>query len=77
MILSADEDTRTKVQDARIYAASWALAETMDVSDMVNTMEWSSALLYYYDDAPDRANCSTGIYDTTPGDSGSQQLAEK
>ena len=48
LILSADEDTRAKVQDVRKYAASCALAETMDVSDMVNTMEWSVAKTFWH-----------------------------
>jgi len=40
LVLNADPDTRVKVHDIRKYAASCALAETMDVSGMVNALQW-------------------------------------
>lgn len=42
VILKADPTTRAKVHDIRKYAASCTLAETMEVSEMVNALQWSS-----------------------------------
>jgi len=47
LIPNADPDTRVKVHDIRKYAASCALAETMDVSGMVNALQWKSPQTFF------------------------------
>jgi len=47
LILRADPSSRAKVHDVRKYAASCCLAETMDVSDMVTALQWSSESTFF------------------------------
>ena len=46
LILQADPSTKAKVHDIRKYAASYALAETMLMGDLVSTMNWSSSAIF-------------------------------
>ena len=46
-IRKADPSKKAKVHDIRKYAASYSLAETMDVSDMVNALHWSSEKTFW------------------------------
>ena len=46
LILQADPNTRAKVHDIRKYAASYALAETMLMGDLISTMNWSSSAIF-------------------------------
>ena len=47
LIRKADPSPGAKVHDVRKYAASCSLAETMDVSDMVSALEWSSETTFW------------------------------
>ena len=47
LILRADPSGRAKVHDIRKYAASCSLAESMDVSDMVTALQWSSEKTFW------------------------------
>ena len=47
LIVNADPDTRVRVHDIRKYAASCSLAETMNVSGMVNALQWKSPQTFY------------------------------
>ena len=48
LIHQADPSSRrAKVHDIRKYAASCSLAETMDVSDMVTALQWSSETTFW------------------------------
>ena len=47
LIRRADPLKKAKVHDVRKYAASCCLAETMDVSDMVTALQWSSAKTFW------------------------------
>ena len=48
LIRRADPSSRgTKVHDVRKYAASCSLAETMDVSEMVTALQWSSETTFW------------------------------
>ena len=42
----ADPSTKTKVNDIRKYAASYALAETMLMGDLISTINWSSSAVF-------------------------------
>ena len=46
LIIQADPNTKAKVHDIRKYAASYALAETMLMGDLVSTMNWSSSAIF-------------------------------
>ena len=45
-IPQADPSTKTKVHDIRKYAASYALAETMLMGDLISTINWSSSAVF-------------------------------
>ncbi len=47
LILKAEPDAPGKAHDIRKYAASCSLAETMDVSGMVNALQWKSPKTFY------------------------------
>ena len=48
LIRRADPSSRgAKVHDVRKYAASCSLAETMDVSEMVTALQWSSETTFW------------------------------
>ena len=47
LILRADPSGRAKVHDIRKYAASCSLADSMDVSDMVTALHWSSERTFW------------------------------
>ena len=46
LILQADPSTKAKVHDVRKYAASYALAETMLMGNLISTMNWSSSAVF-------------------------------
>ena len=47
LIRTADPSTKVKIHDVRKYAASCALAETMQISGVVSALRWSSARTFW------------------------------